>query len=468
MEVLEKAEQLKNELDSLRPLDAEAEARIMQKFRLDWNYHSNKLEGNSYTYGETKMLLLTGNTAGGKPVKDQEEIIGHNAAIDYIIDAVAEKNPLTEVFIRDLHKMILVKDRWVEAKTSDGKPTKRLVKVGVYKTEPNHVETETGMFYFAEPIETPAKMEELIEWFREKTELTETNPIILAAEFHYRFILIHPFGDGNGRLARLLMNFILMRSGYPPVIVKNEDKDNYIAALSQADFHILEPFVEYITYNLVHSLELMIKGAKGEDIDEPEDLDKELALLERKIRSAGRKVEIIKSIESVLKVYEHSIVPLFKKFIETCQKFDRFYLEKGITIIIDDAGSRECNSKHDVINSIRESLEITPRSRIELRYIHEAFNQNDLGDFNFESEILVGFHITRYRISGGLNYKKLERNPSEAAKDGIIYEKLYSERLSKEEIGKIIKLKFNQHKEFLDEKHGENESRLKLHEFLTD
>jgi Fic family protein len=147
MNALEKAEQLKNELDSLRPLDAEAEARIMQKFRLDWNYHSNKLEGNSYTYGETKMLLLYGLTAGGKPIRDHEEISGHNEAIETIIEVIKDQTQLTETFIRHLHKLILVKPEWIEAKTADGQPTKRLIKVGEYKTEPNHVETNTGEIF---------------------------------------------------------------------------------------------------------------------------------------------------------------------------------------------------------------------------------------------------------------------------------------------------------------------------------
>ncbi len=80
MDALTTAEQLKIELDALRPLNAEAEARIMQKFRLDWNYHSNNLEGNSLTYGETKALILFGITAQGKPLKDHFEITGHNEA----------------------------------------------------------------------------------------------------------------------------------------------------------------------------------------------------------------------------------------------------------------------------------------------------------------------------------------------------------------------------------------------------
>ena len=176
MDALVKAENLKTALDNFRPLDKEAEARIMQKFRLDWNYHSNKLEGNSYTYGETKMLLLYGLTAGGKPIKDHEEISGHNEAIETLIEVIKDETPLTEIFIRHLHKLILVKPYWVDAKTIDGKPTPKLIQIGVYKTEPNHVETVTGeTFYFAEPIETPAKMQELIEWFNEKKSSNETD-----------------------------------------------------------------------------------------------------------------------------------------------------------------------------------------------------------------------------------------------------------------------------------------------------
>lgn len=107
METLERAEQLKAELDSLRPLDAEAEARITQKFRLDWNYHSNNLEGNSLTYGETKALILFGITAQGKPLRDHFEITGHNEAINWVLDLVKGETELTEVFIRELHTLSL-------------------------------------------------------------------------------------------------------------------------------------------------------------------------------------------------------------------------------------------------------------------------------------------------------------------------------------------------------------------------
>ena len=96
---MNKATTLKKELDNLRPISKEDELRIMQKFKLDWNYHSNNLEGNSLTYGETKALILFGLTAQGKPFRDHLEVTGHNEAIDWIVEVVKQERPLTENFI---------------------------------------------------------------------------------------------------------------------------------------------------------------------------------------------------------------------------------------------------------------------------------------------------------------------------------------------------------------------------------
>ena len=107
LDLLKRAAQLKSGLDNLRPIDREQEARIMQKFRLDWNYHSNHLEGNSLTYGETKALILFGITAQGKPLKDHIEMTGHDEAVKWIEDVVKEERPLTENFIRELNLLVL-------------------------------------------------------------------------------------------------------------------------------------------------------------------------------------------------------------------------------------------------------------------------------------------------------------------------------------------------------------------------
>ncbi len=438
MDVLATAEQLKNELDALRPLNAEAEARIMQKFRLDWNYHSNNLEGNSLTYGETKALILFGITAQGKPLKDHFEITGHNEALNWIIEIVKEETVLTEAFIRQLHTLLLKESSYKEAQTPNGKPTRRKIEVGKYKTQPNHVITQTGeTFYFAAPEETPAKMQELIEWFRKEKENPDTNPIILAALFHYKFIRIHPFDDGNGRVARILMNFILMQFGFPPAIIKTEDKENYYAVLRLADADELAPFIEYIAQNLIRSLELMIKGARGESIEEPEDLDKELALLKQRVKGVGKRIEVSKTKDVLLDVFENSIEPLINRFIEICQKFDDFYIKTEFLLFY-GGGATHVPKDVAVTNAKLKILDKGDVYDAALHYYFINFRQTGFEDFDFSSRIDIKFDLTNYRVSIGEEFKT--------------YEKLYSERLSQEEIEEIVKTTARLHKEFIEGK----------------
>lgn len=442
MEILEKVQQLKGELDALRPLDLELEAKIWQKFRLDWNYHSNKLEGNTYSFGETKMLLLKGLTAGGKPVRDHEEISGHDSAINFILDSIKNDEPLSEIFIRHLHKLILVRPFKADAKTADGKATKRLIKVGEYKTEPNHVETQTGeIFYFAEPIETPAKMQELVEWFRNKTELPDANPILLAAEFHYRFVRIHPFDDGNGRLARLLMNFVLMKYGYPPAIIKNEDKDNYIAVLKQADFNILEPFVRYISQNLASSLEIVIRGAKGESIEEPEDFGKELAIMDRSFASLHAKKPITKNSEVVLTVFDESIRPLSVELLTMCKKFDNFYKNTSFSLMINGASSH-INEEDAIINT-RDYLmrHVNNPEKFRFQYIHSPLNYEGFENTGWICGVNLTFELTKFTVEDDYGLNSLV--------------KLYGQQLTHEEVTNIVQDLGKRHKFYLDEKMGE-------------
>lgn len=348
-ETYSQIDQLKNELDALRPLTPEVERKIMDKFRLDWNYHSSNIEGNSLTYGETKALLLFGITASGKPFKDHLEIQGHDEAVKWVDEILKQKRPLTENFIRELHKVILKEAYEVDAITPDGKPTKKLIQIGDYKKTPNHVLTKTGeIFRFAEPEETPAMVNDLMEFYKVHTASTETNFVWLAAMFHYKFIRIHPFDDGNGRIARILMNFILMQHGFPPVIIKTNDKPQYIAALQKADVGDLESFVAYIGEQLIQSLELMIKGAKGESIEDTEDLDKKIALLKNKIDNIKtvENVEVEKSSLVIHKLCEDSLKPLFNLGIETANKFSEFYASTKHQVFVGGMSSGDTLEKN--------------------------------------------------------------------------------------------------------------------------
>lgn len=425
---------LKSQLDALRPLQKEDEERIMQKFRLDWNYHSNHLEGNSLTYGETKALILYGITAQGKPLKDHFEITGHNEAIKWILDVVKDNRPLTEQFIRELHKLILKESYEVNAITPSGKPTKKKVEIGTYKKTPNHVKTKTGeIFRFSTPEETPAKMNDLITWYRDKSQAVDLNPILLASKFHYDYIRIHPFDDGNGRTARILMNFILMKHGYPPVIIKTEDKENYFRALQQADAGIKEAFVEYIGKNLVHSLELMIKGAKGESIEEADDLDKELALLEQQFKAIDTSVPF-KSTENIIRLYEQSIDPLIKLFYKKAAAFDKFYtLIPGKHILIFDKDKAAFPTKYqDLFKSLNKEL-----SGFRISYEYQYF-QYDKDTAPFYNVIKVSLDKQAYKIQDSQN--------------NISFTKNYNQQLSQAEIKQIVDTEMNRHKTILKER----------------
>jgi Fic family protein len=444
----------------LRPLDAEAEARIMQKFRLDWNYHSNNIEGNSLTYGETKALILFGITAQGKPLKDHFEITGHNEAINWIIDLVKGDTELTEAFIRQLHTLLLKESHYKEARTQNGNPTRRKIEVGKYKSQPNHVVTVTGeTFYFATPEETPARMHELIEWFRKEKEKTDVNPIILSALFHYRFIRIHPFDDGNGRVARILMNFILMQFGYPPAIIKTEDKENYYAVLRLADVGELEPFIEYIAQNLVRSLEIMIRGAKGESIEEPDDLDKELALLERRLIATGSKVEQSKSIESLNFFQQHS----FNNFISALKlgssKFFKFYSDIKINIFILEeenfsfipniklkAAGKVLKSENIKFFDLSDNIEIKDLltklpDELLVHVIYSNFRHKEL-EFTYKSLFRFIFNIKTFQLFDSDN--------------NLLTDKMYSEVITQNESSHFIKVETQRHKDFIEKMISDN------------
>lgn len=404
MESLIKAHALKEELDSLRPINAEQEQKIMQKFRLDWNYHSNNLEGNSLTYGETKALILFNITAQGKPLKDHFEITGHNEAILWVEEVVKNERPLTQSFIRELHTLLLKEPYQIDAITPDGKSTKKTVHVGEYKTTPNHVKTVTGeIFRFATPEETPALMTDLLDWYGERKKEENADAVLLAAKFHYKFIRIHPFDDGNGRTARILMNFILMQFGYPPAIIKTEDKQNYFSVLQQADANILEPFIDYIATNLNRSLEIMIKGAKGESIEEPDDIDKEISLLDVKLRNAGKRIEKIKSPETLKEFYDGTMIKIVNAFVEAENLFNHFFYQNVFTVISETRGLSgiQYNALFETIKNVSNAK---PNNlRIEL--IHSQFNYIGLENVQITSVLEFTFNRSIVNISL-YNYNK--------------------------------------------------------------
>ena len=308
---LTRINRLQEEINALRPIDGVQEARLLQKLRLEWNFHSNSIEGNSLTFGETKAFLMHGLTAKGKPFKDYLDIKGHDEVIDALTDLIQHNEALTEVTIRNLHKILLVEPYRAEAITPDGVRTTRTIQVGQYKTAPNHVRTSTGLVhYFASPEETPARMADLMQWYRTMRAEENLHPVVLAATFHFRFVAIHPFDDGNGRMARILMNLFLMQAGYPIVVLRKDQKQEYFLALEQADAGDLEPFVILVAQALIQTQELYLQAAQGESIDDLADFDKQLSLLRQSVDS--RDGEYKRTPEIQRYIVHHFVVPLFQ------------------------------------------------------------------------------------------------------------------------------------------------------------
>ncbi len=311
---MNKIETLFKEWQSLQPVKEEYQQRLDQKFMLEFNYNSNHIEGNTLTYGQTEMLLMFGKVVEEANMKDLEEMKASNVGLKMVKEMALDKEqPLTEYFIRTLHKTLLREDYTVYRQLPDGTSTSYVVHAGQYKTRPNSVITATGeRFEYASPEETPALMTDLLQWYNQaETEGTMT-PIELASLFHYRYIRIHPFEDGNGRISRLMVNYILYRHGYPMIVVKSKDKNNYLTALNKCDVVVgpvpsdgahselsqITPFVEYMSKCLLRSLEISIKGSKGQSIEEADDWKKNL---KTKYRNQINKPEVTEVTEKKVK-----------------------------------------------------------------------------------------------------------------------------------------------------------------------
>ena len=268
---MSKIETLYKEWLAVRPVKEELRQRLDQKFMLEFNYNSNHIEGNTLTYGQTELLLLFGRVVGEAKMKDLEEMKAHNVCLKMTIAEAREKDrPLTESFIRILHQTMLREDYTVYRQLPGGVNTSYVVHAGCYKTRPNSVITPTGeRFEYASPEETPALMTDLIQWYNQAEADGKLTPVELAALFHYRYIRIHPFEDGNGRIARLLMNYILLRHGYPMIVIRSKNKKVYLEALGKADKNVgpipsdganatleqAQDFVNYITKQVEQTLE---------------------------------------------------------------------------------------------------------------------------------------------------------------------------------------------------------------------
>lgn len=269
------------ELEDLPPLSSEIYTPARRSLRVLADHHSSAIEGNTLTLGETAEYLRSGTHPVGRPEREVMEIRGHDEAVTEVESAIRAQRPLTEDFILGLHRTLM--EPVVEHEEAvSGLPPPPTQPVGAYKKLTNSVMTSTGEKVFTLPADTPAAMLDLLSWSRSRRGCG-THAVAHAAEFHSRFVRIHPFHDGNGRTARLLMNFILRQHGYPEAVIRVHDRDRYLGILERSEARGDDEFIAFIAGYCAFAADLYLRCGRGEPVGEPEEIDLEIAAFRRRV-----------------------------------------------------------------------------------------------------------------------------------------------------------------------------------------
>ena len=224
-ELLQKINEKKKRLDTFRPLPKDTVKKLLEEISISHTYNSNALAGNTLTLKETKLVIEKGITIGGKPLKDHLEAKNSYEAFNLMLEMAKSNTKIINETIQRLHELVtrgILKDA--------GKYRTTNIRIAGLETTPPDYN------------ELPKILDEYIK----NIEKLKLHPVKKAALIHHELVRIHPFIDGNGRVARLLTNLFLMKNGYPPIVLKKEDRTKYFRVLQYADNNYLSPFSTYI------------------------------------------------------------------------------------------------------------------------------------------------------------------------------------------------------------------------------
>ena len=216
-EVLLNIDLKKTRLDRHRPLSRAVVQSIRSSLNLEWTYNSNSIEGNTLNLRETRMVIEEGMTVAGKSLREHFEVVNHQEAIEYLEELVSGDYLLKERDILDIHELVMSK---IEKEFAGRYRNSGVRILGANFTPPN-------------ALKVPELMSDLIGWVSRDDQ--SMHPLVKVSIFHHRFVWIHPFFDGNGRTVRLIMNLLLMKWAFPPVIILKVDRNKYYQALNRAN-----------------------------------------------------------------------------------------------------------------------------------------------------------------------------------------------------------------------------------------
>ena len=440
--LLQKIDKNQQSIASNGQFDKEVLKKINYKFRLDWNYHSNKMEGGTLTQSETRSVMVGNLNVDGKPLRDVLEMNGHDEVVKEILSLSKGELRISERRIKDIHKALIAK----------ANENCKAEEIGEWKQNSNHIiNYKLEKIEFTQPADVAEEVHKALNQLNAKLDAyfngkkDSEHSLLIASNFHLEFINIHPFCDGNGRTTRILLNTILMSCGYPPLIIKAERREEYFNLLAdiQAYGGNADLFHIFLAERLIESQELMLKAIAGESIEEEDDLDKRLKLLDQQFEAIGEEEEIkeVFSIEVYHRIYDTWFKELLKEIIPIVQKFNRFFLNTNHYISDTLSGGSVYflnEDLEDIIEDLDETIkekvnETEAGFRVNTRY--GTFRKGGKNAFGCNYSIEVDIGHTHYKVQYD------EFRPSIEIRDPVVFvEKLLSEPLTKAELKKLSRL----------------------------
>ncbi len=321
-DLLTRIDNKKDLLEAFQPLPPEFIKNLYEWFRVELTYTSNAIEGNTLSRAETALIVEKGITVEGKSLEEHLEAVNHGEAFNLILEkSKIKRNKITANTILEIHQKILQKIDETNA--------------GRYRNVPVRIAGSTVIM--PNPMKVPNLMDEFIAWLQN----AKGHPIQIAAEAHFKLVSIYPFVDGNGRTARLLMNLLLLQAGYPPAVIRKEDRHKYISSIEKAQLdknneEALDDYLNIIYKSVERSLDMyigMLTGKEGENTEEDFLKIGELANLSGEtvptIRHWTEKglLKVVDYTQGGYQLYEKSSLEVVKK-IRELQNTKRLTLEE--------------------------------------------------------------------------------------------------------------------------------------------
>lgn len=439
--------EIKNKIDTIKEkivlhgkLTKEQINKINQKFRLEWNYNSNSMEGNTLTIEETRSVMVGNLDVHQKPIKDVLEMKGHDVVITDILKIGKGELRLSEKRIKEIHAAIMHEEN-PETKS----------KIGQWKQQANEIINSKGEKYlFVAPELVPERMHDLLNKTNAAIDAIQSNsksaphPIDVALQFHLEYLEIHPFYDGNGRTARILTNLILIALGYTPFWITKSERSIYYNYISDIQGYggDKEAFYHYVAGLIERSEQMVLDVIEGKDIEEEDDVEKELELLKRQLKTKDEKV-VPKSNEVIKELYHNSFRKLFEHLIEKTKKFDEMFVEKRLQSSAE--GNRSWNRGIEYFDEFFENLYENKSNSVEDIYREEpqqkkiddlrlgisysGFKHDGTNTFGQYTNVWVLFQQYYYIINDTNSHND---------NGGYLLKKLYSEIITEEEIKSVV------------------------------